>query len=235
MKKRIGIVLSIIFLFVYFSGCELSEKDPIRVFENFEDGSIDSGLGVYSPSEDYVPEIVTIGDNKALKLSSSTDSLSDLGLTDSDHPDSDHPLYSGAATGGGPNQRTLYSKYPYTLEYRMKIIDYDEDGSGYTSLSFRYYGPSFDDRVTFIINPGLDFRVGFPDDTDNQTFDGPLPFDTWINVSIVSRPDRFSISIDNEKIFEKEDTPDSMWNATWTVNNGFTLLVDDIKITRLDL
>lgn len=230
MRKQIGLVLPIIFLFVYFSGCEVSDPDPIRVYENFEDGSINSGLGVYSPSEEHVPEIVSIGENKALELSSSTQSLSELGLADSDHP-----LYSGVATGGGPNQRTFYSKYPYELEYRIKITDQAEVDKGWTTLSFRYYGAGFDDRVTFNIFSGLNYEVRFPDNNGNQEFNEPLPFDTWIDVSIVSRPVSFSISINDELIFEKQDNPDSMWNATWETMQGFTILLDDIKITRMDL
>ena len=69
MRKYI-ILLSFIGIIVLLTGCEATPPNPILLDENFEDGTINSELGCYSPSDLFIPKIVQDGDNSVLQLSS---------------------------------------------------------------------------------------------------------------------------------------------------------------------
>ena len=153
MRKSIILLLSFICVITLVAGCSLFAPEPILLDESFENGTIDSKLGYYSPGVSFVPKIVQDGENSVLQLSSSTDSLLDLGLSDEDHP-----MYSGVAFGGGPNQRTIKTDWDYELKYLMKVVS-QEPGKGMLNLTFRYFGPSFDNRSSFSLFRGLDFHL----------------------------------------------------------------------------
>ncbi|MCK5197303.1 MAG: hypothetical protein KAR21_03075 [Spirochaetales bacterium] len=234
--RRFVLFLLAILIVVLSVSCALQNEplttlpEPILLDENFEDGTIDSELGCYSPSDLFIPKIVQDGDNSVLQLSSSTDSLFALGLSDEDIP-----MYSGAAFGGGPNQRTINTSWDYEVKYLMKVVSQVDSGKGIITISFRYYGDSFDCRTNLNVFSSLDFHLySYPTLTQNDLMIS-ITQGIWVEVKIVSKSSGYEIYIDDTLAFEEADSPVELTNCTWEVADGMTVYLDDISIIRTDI
>jgi len=144
-------------------------------------------------------------------------------------------MYSGAAFGGGPNQRTIYTSWNYELTYSLKVVSQTDPAKGMLGLTFRYFGDSFDQRTSLGLFSGLGFNLySYPTSTQND-----LAISTtlgqWVKVKLVSKSTGYKLYIDDSLAFEESDSPVALTNCTWEVSDGMTIYLDDISIIRTDI
>jgi hypothetical protein len=224
MKKQILGMAFLTCILVFVIGCDLfGPEDPILLNETFESGEIPDNIWTWQTDSLYTPVVIDDNGNKVLKLSSSSDSISQQ---------ESQPHYSGFGFNGGPNERPLNTSWTYTISYDMKVI---QNEVGWSSLTFRYYGDSFDDRTTFSIFSGLNTSIRSFKTNSQNDLEPTLTENQWVNIKINLFPSKYSVYINDSLVFEESDSPTPMSNATWEVLGGLEVYFDNISIIRTDI
>lgn len=205
--------------------CVVTPPDPIIIDESFETSSIPSEIWTWESASQYSPEIFDDNGNYVLKLTSSATLIGS-------GPDSNHPHYSGFGINSGPNERPLQTSWEYEASMKLKVVDYTE---GWSSLTFRYYGDSFDDHSALGIFSGLNTSLYSYPKSESIDLQNTLTANTWYTIKIVSSSNNYSVYIDDIKLYEETDSPSPLSNVVWEVAGGMTLYFDDISVIRTDI
>ncbi|MBN1699923.1 MAG: hypothetical protein JW881_20610 [Spirochaetales bacterium] len=190
---------------------------PVLLDESFESGKIPTTIQSWQSDSDYKPQAIDDNGNMVLKLISSSDIFI---------PEENHPHYSGFSFHGGPNERPLRTDWEYELDYRLKLVEYAE---GWTALTFRYYGNSFDDRSTFGISPGLKAHIESQTQGEDIDLNVILTADQWYRVKVILRKHNYSVYVDDTLVFYEDGSPTETTNAVCEVAGGMTVYIDDVS------